>query len=467
MFRDEMVEEAQRSAGLPVKLAVLSQLLPPLPYGQTVVLWRLFKDFHPSSYCLLSDRDYRAFLASSDQSREIVPTVIPRLPGRYYHLPSRSFDCGGGPGDESAGNALRADGRNAPASSPVKTARSRLLHWFKAKAPHGLVNRLAKIRMLAREVPGSFRRVGNAAWVVQREGCGALLACTGDPFDLPAGYLAARLSGVPFYVYIMDDYLYQWKPFPFYRFAARVAEPICIRGAAGVVVLNEFVRDEYRRRYPGLVPTVVRTAFEVPELANGEKSAGPSQTNSLRIVYTGTVYHAHYDAFRNLLAAIRRLSEADVKLHLYTTQTREELEKVGIGGRDVVLHEPVASAEVFGIQRGADVLFLPLAFDSPIPEVIKTSCPMKTGEYLASGQPILVHAPSGSFLDWYFKRHECGVVVDRKDPEVLADAIKRILDDAELRENIGRNARERAEADFDLSVAREAFVKVFASGVKG
>lgn len=86
---------------------------------------------------------------------------------------------------------------------------------------------------------------------------------------------------------------------------------------------------------------------------------------------------------------------------------------------------------------------------------------MKTGEYLASGRPILVHAPAGSFLDWYFTRHECGVVVSERDPEVLAEAIRRIRDNVELRERIGRNARARALADFDLEPARKAFVETF------
>lgn len=134
---------------------------------------------------------------------------------------------------------------------------------------------------------------------------------------------------------------------------------------------------------------------------------------------------------------------------------------MSVGGPDVALRGHLASSEVFEELRRADILFLPLAFDSHFPELIRTSCPMKTGEYLASGRPILVHAPAGSFLDWYFTRHECGVVVSERDPEVLAEAIRRIRDNVELRERIGRNARARALADFDLEPARKAFVETF------
>src|SRR5205823_2319116 len=85
-----------------------------------------------------------------------------------------------------------------------------------------------------------------------------------------------------------------------------------------------------------------------------------------RIVYTGAVYEAHYDAFRNLVRAIELLGREDVRLHLYTAQTPGELAEVGIKG-PVVVHGHVAASAVPAIQKQADVLFLPLAFDSPYP----------------------------------------------------------------------------------------------------
>jgi glycosyltransferase involved in cell wall biosynthesis len=149
-----------------------------------------------------------------------------------------------------------------------------------------------------------------------------------------------------------------------------------------------------------------------------------------------------------------------VKLHLYTTQTRQELERQNIGGPAVVYHEHVASSDVFEVQRRADILFLPLAFDSPISNVIRTSSPGKMGEYLASGRPILVHVMADSFVSWYFREYECGMVVDHRNPAMLAGAIRRIIDDVELRQKIGQNARARAESDFALASVQARFLKL-------
>jgi glycosyltransferase involved in cell wall biosynthesis len=116
------------------------------------------------------------------------------------------------------------------------------------------------------------------------------------------------------------------------------------------------------------------------------------------------------------------------------------------------------------VQRRADLLFLPLAFDSPYPVLINTSCPSKMGEYLASGRPVLVHAPAGSFVAWYFKKYECGLVVDEPDPAKLAAAVGRLLTDNDLRRRLGHRARERARADFSVPVARATFEGLMRSG---
>jgi glycosyltransferase involved in cell wall biosynthesis len=76
------------------------------------------------------------------------------------------------------------------------------------------------------------------------------------------------------------------------------------------------------------------------------------------------------------------------------------------------------------------------------------------GEYLAANPPVLVHAPAYSFIAWYFRHHECGMVIDRDDLNALADAIRQLMTNAALRNSLSERARERANADFDLDNAR-------------
>lgn len=386
-------------------LAVLSHVLPPSPSGQALVLYRLLRDLRPEDYCLLSRQNYDAYTCEQGSPS--------RLPARYYDLPP--------------GFRLRGSSR-------------------------------LRVLAVANILPQLLQRARSVMRIIKREKCGAILACSGDLYDLPAGCLASRWTRVPFYVYIFDYYSHQWTR-RLHRFFARCVEPIVLKSAAGVIVPNEFLRDEYRRRYQ-VKPTVIHNACKIAEIDEEYGIPWPADSGEIKIVFTGTIYHANYDAFRNLVAAIEQLGRSIVSLHVYTAQPPAELEREDILG-PIVYHNHLSPSHVPEVQQRADILFLPLAFQSTIPEVIKTSAPGKMGEYLASGRPVLVHAPADSFVSWYFKKHECGVVVDQSEPEILVQAIRCILDDAELRRKLRRNARSRAQIDFSLDGARAEFLRVF------
>jgi glycosyltransferase involved in cell wall biosynthesis len=125
----------------------------------------------------------------------------------------------------------------------------------------------------------------------------------------------------------------------------------------------------------------------------------------------------------------------------------------------VVHHEHVLPAQAAQAQNSADILFVPLALDGEIPEVIRTSAPGKFGDYLASGTPILALVPPDSFVSWYLGQYGCGSVVDREDPVAVASALRRLIDDREWRCTLSRNARMRAKADFGPMEAQKSFLR--------
>jgi glycosyltransferase involved in cell wall biosynthesis len=385
-----------------MKLAVVSHALPPAWSGQAMLIHRLLELVEESRYCLVTERDQPTASVSVEFTK--------RLEGDRFELSPR---------------------RASRLSNPLLAL---------------LANGITIIR-------GAARRIGEIQRILVRERCDAVVAFTGFGVDIPTAYLASSRTRTRFYAYLCDDYAAR-ETFWAYRLPARLVEPWPLKRADGVVVPNEFLQEKLRRRF-GIVATLVRNPVDLSlyDLSErGEDLPG----RATRIVYTGAVYEAHYDCFVNL---VRALGRSDAELHLYTAQDAEDLAERGIRG-PVVFHPHEPARIMPRIQTEADVLFLPLAFDSPYPEVIKTSSPVKMAEYLASGRPILVHAPADSFVAWYFRQHDCGVVVDRSDPELLADELERLLSDPELQARLGKNARARAEADFDVADARAAFARL-------
>lgn len=369
-----------------------------------MIIYRLLQGLNPDDYCLISRYNYSAGANHDNYSS--------KLPGRYYQL---------------------SDKLQIPRGHSFS-----LIQW--ANIPLGLLSYTKQI-----------------ADILRREECEAVIACTDDLLHLPAGYWASRMVDIPFYPYLFDDYSTKWLEPPAQSFAHRI-EPFLLKKAAGIISPNELLRDDLRQRY-GVEATVIHNTCDLSAYPIARNETPRRSNDEVRIVYTGAIYDAHYDAFQNLVSAINLLGKKNIKLHLYSTKPRRELEEKGICG-PVVYHEHEPLFAIPHIQQQADLLFLPLAFASPYPEIIRTSQPVKMGEYLAARQPILVHAPPDSFIARYFRDNKCGLVIDQREPATLAQAIERLLTDVDLRQQLLMNARKRAESDFSISVARAIFAKL-------
>ena len=375
------------------------------------MLARLLGDLDPAEYCVISARET---VAGDAFSRS--------LPGRHYQLPHEIYVNRG----------------------------------FRYGLPYvrESINFVLNVRARARRI----------AEIVESEKCSAIVACSGDLEDLPAAWLASRRTKVPFYAYYFDYYSHQFVA-PEKRAIARLVEPRFIRRTAGIITTNEILTDDLRSRY-GVDSTVLHLPCDLEEYERLVRDCAEDESNTqeVSIVYTGAIYDAHFDAFRNLLRAIETLKGKKITVHIYAAQDPRELAANGIDG-PVVLHNHRPNSEMPCVQRRAGILFLALAFNSPYPAIVRTAAPSKLAEYLASGRPILCHAPRDSFISWYFRKHECGVVVDEDDPARLAKGIELILSDAQLCQRLIANAYECARTDFDIAKSRAAFFQLL--GING
>ena len=414
------------------KLAVVSHIFPPYPSGQSMVLNHMLRPLDPDSYELICTRDYTGYVHN---------TASQPLP-----VPINTIKAAG----ESSVEQM-AIMRFLRPVDPYRPIRSRQLlrpFWIVYSAIRSklksALTRLFTIRIRAKEIER----------LVKETNCEAILACTGDLYTLPAAYRASKSCGVPFLTYIFDDYLYQY--FGTERLIARFLEPHFMKGAVNSIVTNSFVQDAYRQRY-NIDSTVMHNAAILPDLAALDQQPPVLDSATVNIVYTGAVYHAHYDAFQNMVKALDRLNRDDIKLHIFSSQSPEEIAAQGIESQHIVHHGHIPHDQVARVQRDADILFLPLAFHSEIDVVLRNASPGKVGEYLGAGRPILVHTRKDYFLCHYFKQHQCGAVVDELDPDRLADEITALLNDKARQQEYAHNARARAEIDFDVYRLQERF----------
>ena len=396
-----------------MKIALVAHIIPPMWSGNPVVLQRIFSGFDPSSYCVISR-----------MRPETVPSAhvaMAALPGRHYHVT---------PG--------------------LPLMHRRLLG-------SGALREHVSIRL------GILLRARRIASIVRREKCDVIIACTGgeDLLDIPAAYFASRMTGARFYPWMFDHYEQQWehaehcwKLSRTWSYVRRLIARI-MRGATAVICPNEFIAALSREKY-GARTEIVRNPCDLSAYA--EPVMQPPAADELRIVFTGAVYEAHFDAFRDLLRALE-LPGARARIHLYTALSPQSLAAHGIEG-PIVFHRHLAVEDVPQAQRSADVLFLPLAFESAYPELVRTSSPGKFGEYLGAGRPILAHVPGDSFVADYLQRNDAGVVVADRDPASLRSAVDALAKDPVLAHRLAGNAWKCAMQDFEVGNVREHFKRI-------
>jgi glycosyltransferase involved in cell wall biosynthesis len=124
----------------------------------------------------------------------------------------------------------------------------------------------------------------------------------------------------------------------------------------------------------------------------------------------------------------------------------------------VVFHGSVTHAELPKIYAEADVVVVPSVQDS---SGDRDGLPNVVLEAMACGRAVVasdVGAIASAITDC-----ESGLLVPSADPVALGQAIRRLAQDRDLREQLGSNGRKRAERDYDVGRCSERFNQLLTS----
>ncbi|MBI4994127.1 hypothetical protein HZC21_00575 [Candidatus Peregrinibacteria bacterium] len=155
----------------------------------------------------------------------------------------------------------------------------------------------------------------------------------------------------------------------------------------------------------------------------------------------------------------------DVEMEIYAPwfsakHYRGELERKGCVR---VFDAPVKmdSEELFS---KADLLILPVNFDKATVEYVKYSMPTKVPAYMFSGTPTLAYGPASVASIEY--AHEWAYCVTKRNKSELCGAIKLLVSDEKLREELARRAQKMAIERHDRAKISKEFQKVLIESAK-
>ena len=298
--------------------------------------------------------------------------------------------------------------------------------------------------------------------LVQKEKIEAIFAVPWDHFTI-AAYFIHKITGRPLYMYIMDDPVGGRRFGGLQPVAYSLLMPRIVRACKRVWGVSDGMCEYFEKAY-GVKCLPLLPLVDVESFGRKRANHPARADDTFHIIYTGSIYGAQLDAVRRLVHVVNqesdRAGDAKVKMRLtlYTSVSAGSLEKMGLAGKNVRRNE-VKSEDIPSVMAEADVAFLPFSFEPDMRHIVEASIPSKIAEYLASGVPILAHAPSYSTVARYCRKYGCGMVVDEPNEDALRVALLRLSADAALRQELSARALKIARKNHDVNLIAKHFME--------
>lgn len=270
-------------------------------------------------------------------------------------------------------------------------------------------------------------------------------------------YLTHRRTRLPYVIHLYDLYCGN-NITGFLGFLARWLERPILTNAHLVILTNEGTERYYKKRYGETIRTVVLHNATFAE--EYEKVRTPFKPNPpYTIIFTGHVYWPQEGAVLNMIRAMDLLNDLPVTLQLYIPSPAISIIQAVEGKTNITL-STAAQHEMPRIQNSATLLFLPFAWNTPSPDIIATATPGKFTDYLASGRPMLVHAPDYSYVAKYVRKHNLGLVVDQNDVHLLAETIRDFLENPSIASLFIKRSLEIFQKEYTATINSKIMMKL-------
>ena len=293
--------------------------------------------------------------------------------------------------------------------------------------------------------------------IIKKRNVEILLGISDGGPALISTYFLSKISKKPYFLLFFDLYKDNDLRLP-EKILAKIFEPILFKNAQKIILTNGGTKDFYQQRYGQLPYEVIHNSVFFEEYEHYRTPYQPKPP--YKIIFTGNIYWAQRRSLENLIKALGEINDFDIRLEIYTPNFSDSELLDGINGQKISL-KSAPQSKMPEIQTSADILFLPLSWHAPSEDIINTATPGKLSDYLASGRPILIHAPASSFLVKYARKNNFAAIVDEENIEKLKAAIKRLIKDIPYSQKLITNAYQTFIKNHEANKNAQKFLSLF------
>jgi colanic acid biosynthesis glycosyl transferase WcaI len=278
------------------------------------------------------------------------------------------------------------------------------------------------------------------------------------------GLLMKYLRGVP-YIYNVPDLQVDvarelgFLRKPFLLKLAERAESLFLRKAWKVSTVTHRFIEHFKSRGipPGQItflPNGADTEFLVPSEPDLSYMNEWRLDGKTVVAYVGT--HAYYHGLDTLVRAAELLSD-DPRIVLVMVGNGPERERIrNLAAEKRLTNIIFATVPYEGMSRLYSVVHAAVATLRNVP-VAKGMRLSKVFPALSCGVPV-IYSGQGEAAE-LLARHECGLTAPPEDPGSLADAIRELSCNVELRQRLGRNGRRLVESEYSWSTIVDRWLR--------
>jgi len=284
----------------------------------------------------------------------------------------------------------------------------------------------------------------------------AVLTVTHGYSWITAAAFAAE-HGLPIHLILHDDWLRGVRILSVMKRQARRWFGKYYRQAASRLCVSPYMVEKYKRLF-GIDGTVLypSRAVDCPEYEQPPgRGAGGLQRPA--VAFAGTVNGSGY--VRTLRGMADALAPLGGRLLIYGPLTQSQAEAVGLNRPNVELRGLIKAGDLITRLRDeADILYVPMSFNTSDRINMEISFPSKLTDYTATGLPLLIHGPAYSSASrWAHENPGVAEVINSENAFCVAETVTRLCRDGSLRFQLGQTALHIGRKCFHHSLAMATF----------
>jgi hypothetical protein len=309
----------------------------------------------------------------------------------------------------------------------------------------------------------AFRRhlqglVAQTVALGQSHGAEAVWAILDAPTSIAMAEPVARALGKPLICLVWDDAQHLSASLGLDRLAGEAMarhKARALQAAGRCAVIGETMQRRYAADY-GTTGVILRHGLPRQQLHPVRETDNGEPVFSLG--FAGTMNAPC--AFNALLAALDstnwRIAGRTIELRLvgprFDMRSNQPALFRSYGWRSL--------SDTIAILAGCDGTYLPQPFAPDRRNMAELSFPTKLTTYLATGRPILLHAPEYASLPIYQQQQRLGVHCGSTEPQAIVEALDRLISEPGLYAKAASDARQSYERDFTEDRFRSSFAEL-------